>query len=85
VIFYNASTSYVHLVCSLDPIIPTTTMILWFDRSNTFAPSPPNRVLETNDTTTMITIVDPKLPDEGDYVCFFTGTGLNFHRTITLG
>jgi len=85
VIIFNDATSSVQLACSLDPIIPTTTTILWFNETSLFIPSPPNTVLENNDTTTVITIVDPQLSDEGRYQCIFADTGLFFSKIITLG
>jgi len=87
VITFNASTDSVQLVCSLDPFIPSTTTISWFNGGNSFVPSPPNRTLDTNDTSTVITITDPQSSDDGTYLCLFTDSsnGGSFTRTITLG
>jgi len=84
-ITFNASTSSIQLVCSLDPFIPSTTAIMWLVSNGFFMPSPPNRVLETNDTATVITIADPQSSDEGAYQCLFSDTGLFLSRIITLG
>jgi len=85
VIVFDAATSSVQLVCSLDPFIPLSTKIMWLDRRITrFVQTPPN-ILETNDTTTVITIVDLQSLDEGCYQCVFSDTGLFLSRIITLG
>ena len=87
-ITFDASTDSVQLVCSLDPFIPSTTTISWFNGGNSFVPSPPYRMLDTNDTSTVIKITDPQSSDDGSvYVCHFINSSNDgsFTRTITLG
>ena len=79
---FDESTSSVQLICSLNVIIPSSVTVIWSYNSGPFIITPPNEVLITGSTTTLV-IRNPQPSDAGDYWCTFSG--LNLQRIISLG
>ena len=79
---FNELSSSVQLICLLNVTIPSSVMVIWSYNSNTFLITPPNEVITTGNTTTLL-IGNPQPSDAGVYDCAFSG--LNLQRTISLG
>ena len=79
---FNESSNSVQLTYSLNINIPSSVTVTWFLNSLPFLITPPNEVIQSGNTVTLV-IEDPQLSDAGDYYCFFLG--LNLGRVIVLG
>ena len=79
---FNESTDSVQLMCSLNIDIPSSVTVMWTHNSNFAMTTPPNGVLTTGNTTTLV-IVNPQPSDAGLYQCTFRE--LNLQGFINLG
>jgi len=81
IVTFDESTSFVQLMCSLDVPIPFNVTV-WSHNGDPVIITPPNEVLTTGNTTTLV-IGDPQPSDAGVYDCAFNG--LEVQRFISLG
>ena len=72
----------VQLMCSLNIDILPGVRVIWTHNANLVMITPPNGVLITGNTTTLV-IGDPQPSDAGAYQCTFIELGLQ--RLISLG
>ena len=79
---FNESSSSVQLICSLNVIIPSSVTVIWSYNNNAFLITPPNEVITTGNTTTLL-IGNPQPSYAGVYDCAFSG--LDLQRIISLG
>ena len=83
VTFYESASS-VQLMCSLNIDIPSSIIVLWTRNSILVSTTPPNEVIQTGNTATLL-IGDPQPSDAGYYACLFMFNGLPLQRFIRLG
>ena len=81
-ITFTNSASSVQLMCSLNMDIPSSVKILWMCNNNTFIIVPPNEVIITGNTTTLV-LQNPQPSDAGLYQCIFEA--LNVGGSFMLG
>jgi len=79
---FTNSASSVQLMCSLNINIPSSLTILWTYNAIPFIVVPPNEVITTGNTATLV-IQNPQPSDAGLYQCTFVGLGLG--GSIMLG
>ena len=70
---FNESTSFVQLMCSLNIDIPPSVTVTWLHNDNLAITTPPNEVITTGNTTTLV-IGNPQPSDVGVYQCLFNDT-----------
>ena len=83
VTFYESNSS-IQLMCSLNVDIPSSVMVTWIHNSNLVRMTPPNKVTQTGNTTTLL-IGNPQPSDAGTYACSFTFNGLVLRKIFSLG
>jgi len=81
IVTFDESTNSVQLMCSLNVPIPFN-VTAWSHNGDPVIITPPNEVLTTGNTTTLV-IGDPQPSDAGVYNCAFNG--LDLQRFISLG
>ena len=82
---FDESTSSVQLMCSLNIDIPPSVLVIWLYNSNLAMTTPPNEVIITGNTTTLV-IGDPQPSDAGVYQCVFSEMSMSLlQRLIELG
>ena len=72
------------LTCSLNITIPSTVTVTWLHNGSVVMTTPPNEVIQTGNTTTLV-IRNPQPSDAGVYQCVFNDTaGYVLRRSTTL-
>ena len=70
---FSESTNSVQLMCSLNIDILSSVTVTWLHNGSIAMTTPPNEVLTTGNTTTLV-IESPQSSDAGDYQCVFNDT-----------
>ena len=83
-VFFDESTSFVQLTCSLNINIPSSVTVTWIYRGFLIIIEPPYEVITVDNNTTLV-IHNPQPSNVGDYQCLFMGLDLQRRPLITLG
>ena len=81
---FDESTSLVQVMCSLNLNISSNVTVTWLHNSSVAMTIPPNEILQTGSTTTLV-IRNPQPSDAGVYQCVFNDTFDNWILTRNIG